>query len=147
MLSLKAFTIISETQQKSQETEIKLHVLMDAMTNQQSSGPRPIPLELMTSASQETMSAQGQLQWHQSSQGRNRLIFKAFQTIKIHNEFFFNILSFFLLFLDVSDSSGSRFAIVSRSDHVMYQQTMMAPPAAEIIQRADPIVSIRYLSK
>ena len=53
-----------------------------------------------------------------------------------------------LFFFHLSDCSGSRFAMVSRSDHVMYQQMMMmAPPAAEIIQRADPIVSIRYLSK
>ena len=39
--------------------------------------------------------------------------------------------------LHVPDSSGSRFAMISRSDHVMYQQTMMAPPAAQNIQRAD----------
>ena len=74
-----------ETQQKFQEAEAhaqetgrKLQVLMDAVTNQQLSGPRPIPPESMTSASQETMSAQGQLQWHQSSQGKNDAIFKAF---------------------------------------------------------------------
>ena len=76
MLSLKALIIISETQQKSQETEIKLQVLMDAMTNQQPSGPRPIHLESTTSASQQTMSAQRQFQWQQSSQGRNEVISK-----------------------------------------------------------------------
>ena len=59
---------------------------MDAMTKQQQSGSRPMPLESMTSASQETMSAQRQLQWHHSSQGKNGVIFKAFQTIKILNE-------------------------------------------------------------
>ena len=95
MLSLKALIIISNTQQKSQETDIKLQVLMDAMTTQQQSGPRPMPLESRTSTSQETISAQSQLQWHQSSQGRNGVIFKAFQIIRFTMKFVFNILSFF----------------------------------------------------
>ena len=43
--------------------------------------------------------------------------------------------------LHVPDSSGSRFAMISRSDHVMYQETMMAPPAVQTIQRADQEVN------
>ena len=115
---------------------------MDAVTNQQPSGPRPIPLESAKSISQETMSAQSRLQWHQSSQGRNEVLFK---TVRIHNKIYLHHFSF-LFFLTVPDSTGSRFRMVSRSDHVMYtQQMMMAPPAAQTIQQADPIVSIRVL--
>ena len=44
-----------------------------------------------------------------------------------------------------SDSSGSRYAMVSRSDHVMYQQMMMAPPATQTVQPADPSVIARLL--
>ena len=31
--------------------------------------------------------------------------------------------------------------MIKRSDHVMYQHTMMAPPAAPILREADPTVS------
>ena len=35
--------------------------------------------------------------------------------------------------------------MVARSDHVMYQQMMIAPPAAQTVERADPSVRARLL--
>ena len=64
-----------ETEADAQETGRKLQVLMDAVNScsieSQCSGPRPVSSNATTSALQQTISAQRQLQWQQSSQGRN----------------------------------------------------------------------------
>ena len=83
-----------ETQRKAQETEAhaqetgrKLQVLMDAVNScsveSQHSGPRPVPPNATTSASQRTISAQRRLQWHQSSQGKFSYLFVAFLTNRL----------------------------------------------------------------
>ena len=58
---------------QAQETGRKLQVLMDAVNSSsiesQHSGPRPLPQNTTTSTSQQTISAQRQIQWRQSSYG------------------------------------------------------------------------------
>ena len=55
------------------ETGWKLQLLMDACTpRDQASSARPVPQNATTSGSQQTISAQRQLLWQQSSQGNNK---------------------------------------------------------------------------
>ena len=61
---------LKEVAEHAQKTGRKLQVLMNA-GNCKQSDPRPIPPNATTSTSQQTISAQRQLQWQQSSQGRN----------------------------------------------------------------------------
>ena len=51
---------------------------MDAVTDQQPSGPRPFPLESISVSSEEKMSAQRQLQWQESYGGDNLLKFTGY---------------------------------------------------------------------
>ena len=69
------YDFIPETQRKfqeaeehAQETGRKLQILMDTVSNQQQSGPHPIPRDSSTS-----ISAQRKLQWQQSSQGNSKI--------------------------------------------------------------------------
>ena len=62
-----------EAEAHAQETGRKLQVLMDAVNScsieSQHPGPRPVSANATTSGSQQTISAQRQLQWQQSYQG------------------------------------------------------------------------------
>ena len=76
-----------EAEAHAQETGRKLQVLMDAVNScsieSQHSGPRPVSSNATTSASQHTISAQRQLQWHQSSQGKFSNLFVSLFTNRL----------------------------------------------------------------
>ena len=142
---------VQEADAHAQETGRKLQVLMDAV-NSEDPCLRPITYPCATTyASQQTTSAQRRFRLHQSCHGRNNpQAFGQPWTQKTQSKTTDFISKIFILnfVLSFSDFSCSRFAMVSTSDHVMYsKQMMMAPSAAETIQRADQTVSVKVTYK
>ena len=58
---------LEEAQEHAQETGRTLQYLMDAVNSQpREAHPLPVPANASTSATQQTISAQRQIQWHQN---------------------------------------------------------------------------------